>query len=159
MTTCFSNFANRRRLRWLDFAILIVVIVSKRSHDLQILEFIAAPRQTTALSKTNRRIHFINSAVFFSLSASSSSNEGRNNNSLKSKSSHSANHDLISTSPELYSVDVRYNRRAPLTYDPTSGRYLDVTMTELPVPSFSPDVENSNLQGGLFQQWSQFFLL
>lgn len=27
--------------------------------------------------------------------------------------------------PELYSVDVRYDRRSPLKYDPTSGRYLD----------------------------------
>jgi len=27
--------------------------------------------------------------------------------------------------PELFSVDVRYDRRSPLTYDPSSGRYLD----------------------------------
>jgi hypothetical protein len=27
--------------------------------------------------------------------------------------------------PELYSVDVRYDRRSPLKYDPESGRYLD----------------------------------
>lgn len=29
--------------------------------------------------------------------------------------------------PSLYSVDVRYNRRSPLTYDVSTGRYLDVT--------------------------------
>jgi len=31
------------------------------------------------------------------------------------------------TVPELYNVDVRYNRRYPLTYDEATGRYLDVT--------------------------------
>ena len=29
--------------------------------------------------------------------------------------------------PSLYSVDVRYNSRSPLTYDVSTGRYLDVT--------------------------------
>ena len=33
--------------------------------------------------------------------------------------------------PELYSVDVRYNSKSPLTYDPTTGRYLDDTSTEI----------------------------
>lgn len=34
------------------------------------------------------------------------------------------------TSPELYSVDVRYNRRSPLIYDASTGRYLDASVTE-----------------------------
>lgn len=32
--------------------------------------------------------------------------------------------------PELYSVDVRYDRRSPLRYDPASGRYLDNSMIQ-----------------------------
>lgn len=32
--------------------------------------------------------------------------------------------------PELYSVDVRYDRRSPLKYDPASGRYLDNSMIQ-----------------------------
>ena len=36
------------------------------------------------------------------------------------------------TSPtELYSVDVRYDRRSPLMYDAATGRYLDIADTEL----------------------------
>jgi hypothetical protein len=35
-----------------------------------------------------------------------------------------------SSIPDLYSVDVRYNRRSPLNYDPSSGRYLDNVTTE-----------------------------
>lgn len=34
-----------------------------------------------------------------------------------------------SSPPELCSVDVRYDRRSPLTYDPISGRYLDAAAT------------------------------
>jgi len=32
--------------------------------------------------------------------------------------------------PELFSVDVRYDRRSPLKYDPASGRYLDNSMIQ-----------------------------
>lgn len=32
--------------------------------------------------------------------------------------------------PELYSVDVRYDRRSPLKYDAASGRYLDNSMIQ-----------------------------
>lgn len=41
--------------------------------------------------------------------------------------------------PELYSVDVRYNNRSPLTYDPTTGRYLDDTSNELQIINKSED--------------------
>lgn len=42
--------------------------------------------------------------------------------------------------PELYSVDVRYDRRSPLKYDPTSGRYLDYSM----IKSSSADTNTSH---------------
>ena len=32
--------------------------------------------------------------------------------------------------PELYSVDVRYNSRSPLTYDEATGRYLNIVSTD-----------------------------
>eukprot|EP00804_Cyclotella_cryptica_P009851 CCRYP_014142-RC/>CCRYP_014142-RC protein AED:0.21 eAED:0.21 QI:385/1/1/1/1/1/2/587/225 len=53
--------------------------------------------------------------------------------------------------PELFSVDVRYNRRSPLTYDPSSGRYLDVATTEL-----SPDHRsNDNPKINIVSQFLQ----
>lgn len=43
--------------------------------------------------------------------------------------------------PELYSVDVRYDRRSPLKYDPKSGRYLDYSMIK---KSSSADTNTSH---------------
>ncbi len=67
------------------------------------------------------------------------------------------------TSPELYSVDVRYNRRSPLTYDATIGRYLDAAATETTMPSSSSSLTstsstatNNHEHDTLFQKWGQF---
>lgn len=49
--------------------------------------------------------------------------------------------------PELFSVDVRYDRRSPLTYDPVSGRYLDDSM----IRASSPDL-NTTYHGRTFIQ-------
>jgi hypothetical protein len=43
------------------------------------------------------------------------------------------------TVPELYSVDVRYNSRSPLTYDPSTGRYLDDISTNIPLKNNKDD--------------------
>eukprot|EP00569_Conticribra_weissflogii_P019920 CAMPEP_0171425614 /NCGR_PEP_ID=MMETSP0881-20121228/3443_1 /TAXON_ID=67004 /ORGANISM="Thalassiosira weissflogii, Strain CCMP1336" /LENGTH=702 /DNA_ID=CAMNT_0011944973 /DNA_START=44 /DNA_END=2149 /DNA_ORIENTATION=+ len=79
-----------------------------------------------------------------------------------------------STPLELYSVDVRYDRRFPLTYDPISGRYLDVS--ELP-PTINNNIHNNtqykplsslssnnlhqqsisqNRRNNFLQKWTQF---
>lgn len=67
------------------------------------------------------------------------------------------------TSTELYSVDVRYNRRSPLTYDATIGRYLDAAATETTMPSSSLSLTstsstttNNHEYDTLFQKWGQF---
>ncbi|KAL7465077.1 hypothetical protein ACHAXS_005404 [Conticribra weissflogii] len=75
---------------------------------------------------------------------------------------------------ELYSVDVRYDRRFPLTYDPITGRYLDVS--ELP-PALDNNTNNNtqtdalsslsnnyshrqltlkNRRNDFLQKWTQF---
>jgi hypothetical protein len=48
--------------------------------------------------------------------------------------------------PELYSVDVRYNSRSPLTYDESTGRYLDVVTPEQ-LSSNDNDEANSKVNG------------
>mmetsp|Transcript_18927 Transcript_18927/g.39870 ORF Transcript_18927/g.39870 Transcript_18927/m.39870 type:complete len:694 (-) Transcript_18927:53-2134(-) len=70
---------------------------------------------------------------------------------------------LTSTSPpELCSVDVRYNRRFPLTYDPISGRYLDASSIQLlyndDAKNNSTFIDNNNNsdESSLLQKWSQF---
>ncbi|KAL9190253.1 hypothetical protein ACHAXT_007464 [Thalassiosira profunda] len=50
------------------------------------------------------------------------------------------------TTTELYSVDVRYNRRSPLTYDATSGRYLDAAQAELTFSDDTKSVDNTIFQ-------------
>ena len=67
------------------------------------------------------------------------------------------------TSPQLYSVDVRYNRRSPLTYDATTGRYLDAAATETTLSSSSltsttssSTTANDHEYHTLFQKWGQF---
>lgn len=54
----------------------------------------------------------------------------------------------VSTSssvPELYSVDVRYNSRSALSYDPSTGRYLDVITSELSPSSKDEDNRKINV--------------
>lgn len=58
--------------------------------------------------------------------------------------------------PELYSVDIRYNRRSPLTYDAESGRYLDVSMLEVPLNDNDTDALSTNSGDTLVQKWTQF---
>ena len=64
----------------------------------------------------------------------------------------------IPTPPSLYSVDVRYNRRSPLIYDSSSGRYLDATeQTEL--SSVERIHHNTHTRQGdftIFQRLGQF---
>ena len=45
--------------------------------------------------------------------------------------------------PELYSVDVRYNSRSPLTYDEATGRYLNIISTD---DSTNKSDDNNNNQ-------------
>ncbi|KAL7544520.1 hypothetical protein ACHAWF_007896 [Thalassiosira exigua] len=58
----------------------------------------------------------------------------------KAASSESKHLETLASLPELYSVDARYNRRSPLTYDPASGRYLDAAQVE---SSSSKNEQNS----------------
>lgn len=60
---------------------------------------------------------------------------------------------VASTSPELYSVDVRYNRRSQLTFDPSSGRYLDIAQSEVsPLNTTSQHPQDDTI----FQKCYQF---
>ena len=63
------------------------------------------------------------------------------------------------TSPtELYSVDVRFDRRSPLMYDAATGRYLDVFDTESSSSSSSSSATNERDQTttAFYQKWLRF---
>ena len=58
---------------------------------------------------------------------------------------HSIEHAHSSASiPPLYSVDIRYNTRFPLTYDASTGRYLDVMSTDEQSSHISPEDKKIN---------------
>ena len=66
---------------------------------------------------------------------------------------------------ELYSVDVRYNHRFPLTYDHALGRYLDVSEISYLNNNNSSTSQTTNINNAqilksknnqLLQKWSQF---
>ena len=61
------------------------------------------------------------------------------------KTPHSIEHAQSSASiPELYGVDIRYNNRFPLTYDASTGRYLDVISTFKLSSNASPEDKKIN---------------
>lgn len=104
------------------------------------------------------RTHPTRSNIVLSSTTTSESSETKSNStvqstldtSLRLSDSSQSSSRSSETSPELYSVDVRYNRRSPLTYDSITGRYLDVTVTELSSTSTEQEYHT------LLQKWSQF---
>jgi len=89
-------------------------------------------------------------------SAISSSSEVSQHNKITNLEPSKSKSSLQSTTPpppELYSVDIRYNRRSPLIYDAASERYLDIAQTEL---SKNMTTSIDNQDDTILQKISQF---
>lgn len=80
------------------------------------------------------RTEYSKPRVILSSTASSSSDLGSGNPIIQNTGVSPKANDIVQsksiTPPELFSVDVRYNRRSQLTYDETSGRYLDAAVLD-----------------------------